>query len=135
MHCVEGGFHLGAEPDEVAANVRALAARGVAYITLAHLFCRRVATNAPAIPFLPDRLYAAVFPQPESGLTDLGVAAVEAMYECGVLVDISHMTQAAIDQTFAIHERLDRARGADPAAHPVIASHGAFRLADQAATT
>ena len=76
VHCVEGGFHLGAEPDEVAANVRALAARGVRYITLAHLFYRRVATNAPAIPFLPDRLYAAVFPQPESGLTDLGVAAV-----------------------------------------------------------
>ena len=130
VHCVEGGFHLGAEPDEVAANVRALAARGVRYITLAHLFYRRVATNAPAIPFLPDRLYAAGFPQPESGLTDLGVAAVEAMYECGVLVDISHMTQAAIDKTFAIHERLDRERGADPAAHPVIASHGAFRLAD-----
>jgi len=55
VHCVEGGFHLGAEPDEVAANIAALAARGVRYVTLAHLFYRRVATNAPAIPFLPDR--------------------------------------------------------------------------------
>ena len=40
-----------------------LAARGVAYVTLAHLFWRRVAANAPAIPFLPDALYNRIFPQ------------------------------------------------------------------------
>ena len=53
VHCVEGGFHLGATPEEVDANVTALAQRGVAYVTLAHLFWRRVAANAPALPFLP----------------------------------------------------------------------------------
>jgi hypothetical protein len=37
--------------------------RGVAYITLAHLFWRRVATNSIAVP-LPERLYRLVFPQP-----------------------------------------------------------------------
>ena len=39
-------------PDESLRNK--LAAHGVAYITVAHLFWRGVATNAPAIPFLPD---------------------------------------------------------------------------------
>ena len=50
VHCVEGGFHLGPTPADVDANVTALAARGVAYVTLAHLFWRRVAANAPAHP-------------------------------------------------------------------------------------
>ena len=73
MHCVEGGFHLGATPEQVDASVTALAARGVAYVTLAHLFWRRVAANAPALPFLPDALYNRLFPQPAGErLTDLG---------------------------------------------------------------
>src|ERR1700742_4297845 len=33
IHCIEGGFHLGATPAEVAAHVRELAERGVMYIT------------------------------------------------------------------------------------------------------
>src|SRR6266545_7726313 len=96
LHCVEGGFHLGATPEEVPRHVGELAARGVVYITLAHLFWRRVATNAPAIPFLADPLYNAVFPQPREGLTELGVAAVRAMYEHRVLVDVSHMREDAL---------------------------------------
>ncbi len=57
VHALEGGFHLGATPEEVDAAVTKLAARGVAYITLAHLFYRQVATNANAVPFIPDRIY------------------------------------------------------------------------------
>src|SRR5207249_1432276 len=64
VHCVEGGFHLGETPERVDAAVAELAGRGVAYVTLGHLFWRSVATNAPAIPFLPDRLYRFIFPQP-----------------------------------------------------------------------
>ena len=132
VHCVEGGFHLGSSPEAVRANVATLAGRGVRYITLAHLFWRQVATNAPALPFLPDRLYGAIFPQPDgAGLSELGVAAVEAMYEAGILVDVSHMRQDAIDDTFAVLERLDRRAGAPPSAFPVIASHGAFRFGGQ----
>jgi microsomal dipeptidase-like Zn-dependent dipeptidase len=115
VHCVEGGFHLGATAEQVRTNVAVLAGRGVRYVTLAHLFYRRVATNAPAIPFLPDAVYARVFPQPgRPGLTDLGAAAVEAMYEHGVIVDISHMTQASIDDTFAMLDRLVAEHDADP---------------------
>src|SRR5205807_9588348 len=48
IHAIEGGLHVGSEAEEVKRNVRALADLGVAYITVAHLFFRDVATNAPA---------------------------------------------------------------------------------------
>jgi hypothetical protein len=63
VHCIEGGFALGANEAEIAATVEEFAGRGVAYITLAHLFYRGVAQNAPALPFVPDPLYKLVFPQ------------------------------------------------------------------------
>jgi microsomal dipeptidase-like Zn-dependent dipeptidase len=133
LHCVEGGFHLGATPADVDRNVTELARRGVVYVTLAHLFWRQVATNAPALPFLPDKAYNAIFRQPAgAGLTDLGEAAVRAMYRERILIDVSHMRQDALDQTFTLLEELDRRSGADPRAFPVIASHSAFRFGSQA---
>src|SRR4051794_20254597 len=129
LHCVEGGFHLGATPADVDRNVTELARRGVRYVTLAHLFWRQVATNAPAIPFLSDRAYDFVFHQPKDvGLTDLGVAAVEAMHEHRVLVDLSHMREKAIRETLDLLDDLDRGREPATPPTPVIASHGAFRL-------
>jgi microsomal dipeptidase-like Zn-dependent dipeptidase len=122
VHCVEGGFHLGATPDEVTRNVHELAARGVLYITLAHLFWRRVATNTPALPFLPDTVYNLLFPQRGlPPLTELGMAAVRACNETGVIVDISHMRADAIEATFAL---------LDPAAQ-VMASHAGYRFGSQ----
>jgi microsomal dipeptidase-like Zn-dependent dipeptidase len=132
VHCIEGGFHLGATEAEVAAHVHELAGRGVAYITLAHLFWRRVAACAPAIPFLPDPVYNVLFPQRgDAGLSPLGEAAVRAMYRERVLVDISHMRDDAIDATFALIDRLDREAGADRKAYPVIASHAGYRFGAQ----
>ena len=131
-HCVEGGFHLGATPEQVTAHVHELADRGVLYITLAHLFWRRVATNAPALPFLPDALYNVVFPQEKgAALSALGEAAVRAMHERKVLVDISHMREDAIQETFALIEALDAQAGRDPRAYPVIASHAGYRFGGQ----
>ncbi len=131
-HCVEGGFQLGATADEVDAGVTELAGRGIVYITLAHLFWRRVAANAPALPFLPDALYNAIFPQPDHpGLDPLGEAAVRAMHREGVLVDISHMRDDAIDATFALIERLDREANRAAREYPVIASHAGFRIGSQ----
>ena len=131
MHCVEGGFHLGGEPEEVKANVATLADRGVVYITLAHLFWRQIATNAPAIPFLKDGLYKRIFGQPSDGLSELGRAAVEAMYERGMLIDLSHMSERALDETFALLDELDRDSGAAPTDHPVVASHAGYRFGEQ----
>jgi microsomal dipeptidase-like Zn-dependent dipeptidase len=121
VHCIEGGFALGADEAEIAATVREFAERGVAYIGLAHLFYRGIAQNAPAIPFVPDPLYKLVFPQKgKTGLTRLGVAAVRAMAEHHVLVDITHMNQRAIDHTFQVLDGMSESP-------PLIASHIACR--------
>ncbi len=126
VHCVEGGYHLGGTTAEVDRAVAELARRGVAYITVAHLVWRHVATNAPAIPFLPDWLYRRLFSQPEVGLSDLGEAAVRAMVRERVLVDLTHMGDRALADTFALLERLDGRHRV-----PVFASHGCFRFRSQ----
>jgi microsomal dipeptidase-like Zn-dependent dipeptidase len=123
VHCIEGGFHLGGTPEEVEIAVGELSRRGVAYITLAHLIWRSVATSANAIPFLPAPVYRALFPQPRVGLTELGRAAVTAMVRHGILVEVTHMSRRALDDTFALLDELDRDRTL-----PVIASHGAYRF-------
>jgi microsomal dipeptidase-like Zn-dependent dipeptidase len=126
VHCVEGGFHLGTTRDEVAAHVAELADRGVVYITLAHLFWRDIAANAPALPFLTDAWYDRVFPQPEGvGLTELGRAAVEAMYRHKVLVDLAHMRADAISQTLELLDQLDPEHR-----FPVVATHAGVRFKD-----
>src|SRR3712207_4594502 len=79
VHGVEGGFHLGGSAASIDRAVTELARRGVAYITLAHLAWRQVATNAPPAPFWSDSLYDRLFPQPSVGLTELGRAAIRAM--------------------------------------------------------
>jgi microsomal dipeptidase-like Zn-dependent dipeptidase len=128
VHCVEGGFHLGTSVAEVDRNVGELARRGVSYVTLAHLFFRGVATNAPALPFLADALYDRLFPQQRNeGLTDLGRAAVAAMTRERVMVDVSHMRADAIAETFAVLDEEDR-----DGEVPVIATHAGYRFGGQA---
>ena len=97
---------------------------GIAYVTVAHLFFRDVATNAPALPFLPDWLYNLVFPQAkDEGLTALGHEVVDAMVDEGILIDITHMRSQSIRDVFA---QLD---ARDPAKEiPVIATHMAYRF-------
>jgi microsomal dipeptidase-like Zn-dependent dipeptidase len=131
MHCVEGGFHLGGAIEEIDANVAALAERGVVYITLAHLFWRGVAANAPALPFLKDSTYKTFFHQPRRGLSPLGIAAVEAMHRHRVLIDVSHMNQRALYETFALLDELDRDAERKPTEYPVIATHAGYRFGEQ----
>ncbi len=123
IHCIEGGFQLGESEQAVREHVHTLAQAGVAYVTLAHLFWREVATNAPALPFLADSVYNLVFPQPQEGLAPLGRAAVEAMADEGILIDITHMSQRAIDDALALLDRRDPDRRT-----PVIATHMACRF-------
>lgn len=118
VHCVEGGFHLGPNAAAVGANVALLKRRGVAYVTVAHLLYRHVATNVAALPFLPDRVYHALFKQPSIGLTPLGTALVRALHDSRVLVDLTHMTARAMEDTLDLLDRLDPGR-----TMPVIASH------------
>jgi microsomal dipeptidase-like Zn-dependent dipeptidase len=124
IHAIEGGFQLGRDTAEVGRNVRLLARLGVAYVTVAHLFFRDVATNAPALPFLPDRLYNRVFPQnDDTGLTPLGREVVQAMVDEGILIDITHMRSQSIRDVF------DLLNARDPGKEiPVIATHMAYRF-------
>lgn len=129
IHAVEGGFHLGGSEDTVRRNVAKLAELGVAYITVAHLFWRQVATNCPALPFLPDAWYRLFFHQPgDVGLGPLGRAMVRAMVDHRVLIDITHMSEASMRDTFALLDEIDPGK-----AVPVIASHIACRFDEKLA--
>jgi microsomal dipeptidase-like Zn-dependent dipeptidase len=123
VHCVEGGFSLGATTQSVERAVKVLAGRGVAYITIAHLFWRHFATNVPSVPFVSDATYRRWFPQPDIGLTDLGHAAVQAMVAEGVLIDLTHMSSAALEDTLTLMDQLDPTGSV-----PLLASHCGFRF-------
>jgi microsomal dipeptidase-like Zn-dependent dipeptidase len=126
IHAVEGGFQIGAEPVEVRANAARLAELGIAYVTVAHLFFRDVATNAPALPFLPDWVYNRVFHQAHGeGLTELGRELVNALIDVGILVDITHMRSESISDVFELLDQRDPAHEI-----PVIATHMAYRFGD-----
>lgn len=125
IHCLEGGVDLGDSTDEIERNVAELKRRGVAYITLAHLFYRQVATNTPAIPFLPGRVYNWVFRQPKgTGLAERGRAAVEAMARNGILIDLAHMRADSLGEAFEILDDVAPEM-------PVINSHAGYRFGKQ----
>lgn len=126
VHCIEGGFHLGPDPARMNEAVAELARRGVAYITISHLFYRQVATNSNAIPFVPDAVYRLLFPQPELGLTELGEALVRAMVAERVLIDLTHMSDRALADSFDLLDELDPAKQV-----PVVVSHSAVRFGDE----
>lgn len=127
VHCLEGGFALGDSPGEVRNGVAQLAELGVAYVTLAHLFWRGVATDAPALPMFTDEQYHRLFKQPEDvGLSDLGYAAVEAMVDHRMLIDLSHMSERALKDTLDWLDDHDKERTV-----PVIATHAGYRFGEQ----
>ncbi len=128
IHAVEGGYTLGDSDEEIAANCRTLAEKGVGYVTVAHLFFRQVATNAPALPFLPDRLYNLFFPQRgKDRLTPRGEAVVKGLVENRILIDLSHMDPGGIDEVFALlDDELDPGKR-----FPVVSTHAGFRFGGQ----
>jgi Membrane dipeptidase (Peptidase family M19) len=96
-----------------------------------HLFYRQVATNALALPMLFDRWCKRIWYQPKpatrmGGLAPLGEAAVRAMYQHKVLVDLSHMRSDASYETFELLDELDPERTL-----PVVASHSGFHSASR----
>ena len=118
IHAVEGGFHLGGTEAGIRAHVAELAAFGVGYVTVAHLFWRQLATNVAALPFLADRTYHRLFPQEDVGLDELGRLLVRELVGRGILVDITHMSERSMEDTFALLDDIDPAKTV-----PVIASH------------
>ena len=128
VHCVEGGFQLGNDLRALDERVQWLSEHGVLYITVAHLFYREMATEAPAIPLFADQEFLEAFKEPEGvGLTELGEKLIEAMYRHKILIDISHMSERAIKETFELVERLEG--DAEAANYPIIATHVGMRSA------
>ncbi|MGA7704981.1 MAG: membrane dipeptidase [Solirubrobacteraceae bacterium] len=128
VHCVEGGFQLGRDPGALDERVRWLSEQGVLYITVAHLFYRELATEAPAIPLFTDEQFLEDFKEPEGvGLTELGATLIEAMYRHKILIDISHMSERSVTDAFTLVERLEG--DAEKANYPIIASHVGMRSA------
>jgi microsomal dipeptidase-like Zn-dependent dipeptidase len=122
VHCVEGGFQLGADEAQLDEHVQWLSQHGVLYITVAHLFYREVATEAPAIPKFTDQQFRKWFHEPAApGLTALGRKLIESMHQHKVLIDISHMSELAVSETFELVEDLD-GRNAK-SSYPIIATH------------
>jgi microsomal dipeptidase-like Zn-dependent dipeptidase len=127
VHAVEGGCHIGNSDEEIATHCAELAKRGVGYVTVAHLFYRQVATNANAVPFIPDRLYDLVFPQPHKDhLTPRGEALVRGLVENRILIDLSHMDPDAIAETLDLMDEIDPQR-----TMPVLSTHAGFRFGKQ----
>lgn len=127
VHAVEGGCLLGDTDAEIAANCAELGRRGVGYVTVAHLFFRQVATNANALPFLPDSIYDFVFPQRgEDRLTPRGEAVVRGLVENRILIDLSHMDPGGIWETFALLDEVD-----PNSEVPVISTHAGYRFGKQ----
>jgi membrane dipeptidase len=121
VHTVEGGHVLGAglDADDLAgrlARLGQLAQRGVASLTLAHLFPNELAGHAEAIPAAQRsgpicRLDTEV--DLSRGLTPTGRAVVERMVELRMVPDVTHCTPVARQQVYAlVANRI-----------PVIASH------------
>lgn len=121
VHTVEGGHILGAglAPDDLAGRLVRLAQlseRGVASLTLAHLFRNELAGHAEAIP-AAQRTFP-ICPLDTGvdlarGLTDKGRAVVERMVELRMVPDVTHCTPVARRDVY------DLVAGRSP----VVASH------------
>ncbi len=127
VHAVEGGCLLGDTDAEIEANCAELAKRGVGYVTVAHLFFRQVATNANALPFMPDPIYDFFFPQRgRDRLTPRGEAVVRGLVENRILIDLSHMDPGGIWETLALLDEID-----PDSEVPVISTHAGYRFGKQ----
>lgn len=127
VHAIEGGCLLGDTDAEIEANCAELARRGVGYVTVAHLFFRQVATNANAVPFMPDPVYDFFFPQRgKDRLTPRGEAVVRGLVENRILIDLSHMDPGGISETLALLDEIDPASEV-----PVISTHAGYRFGKQ----
>jgi microsomal dipeptidase-like Zn-dependent dipeptidase len=117
IHCMEGGFGCGGDPG----NIEKLRELGVAYLILAHLTYRNIATCANSIPHLPNAVFHLLNPQRSSeGLTPLGRSLAEAAMASGIILDITHATDRAQDELFSL------AASYVPRA-PLISSHTGVR--------
>ena len=107
VHTLEGGHTLGGE----LAPLADFAQRGVAMMTITHFFNKGVSSAPNAFPFFPDMNSR----QPALGLTEFGRALIPEMERLGMIVDVTHLTGAAMNEVL------------QQAKHPLVATHAASR--------
>jgi membrane dipeptidase len=125
VHTVEGGDVLSAgladnDFDARRARVDHLADRGVASITLAHLFPNDLAGHAEGIPETQRRFPVCPLDTKVDlsvGLKEAGRAVVEQMVARHIVPDVSHCTRRARQQIYDIVDRKI----------PIVASHVGVR--------
>ncbi len=122
VHTVEGGHVLDAELDREDSDARldrleTLSARGVASLTIAHLYPNDLAGHAQGIPDDHLRILKLWPLHPEvdlsRGLTRVGRAVIEKMIELRMVPDVTHCTPRSRRE---IYELVDNRI-------PIIASH------------
>lgn len=96
---VENGLGIGYDLD----YIDTLAAKGVTYITLCHVFDNQLCATSSN----PRKKGA--------GLTDFGRKAVERMNRCGVLIDLSHAGEQTFYDVISLTDK------------PIVASHSGCR--------
>lgn len=126
VHTVEGAHVLGAglpagDVEGRLARLDELAGRGVASLTLAHLFPNDVAGHVEAIPPKQKKNLFCSFDtgvEDQEGLSDpLGHAVVRRMAEVRIVPDVSHCTPAARRKVYElVGDRI-----------PIVASHVGVR--------
>jgi membrane dipeptidase len=102
---VENGYAIGRDLG-LLARFRAL---GACYLTLTHNGHNELADSANPRSDLGDRA------EEHGGLSPLGVQAIEALNRAGMLVDVSHVSRAAMLQAAAVSRT------------PVVATHSCMR--------
>jgi microsomal dipeptidase-like Zn-dependent dipeptidase len=111
LHTVEGGHALGGRLE----LIETLAKRGVAMIGITHFFNNGIATSANSFPYFPD----ANSSWPRHGLSEFGHEVIAEMERLGMIVDVTHATNTAIEQILQASSR------------PLVATHASARtLAD-----
>ena len=97
------GMENGAAIEGTLANVRYFYDRGIRYITLAHSRSNHICDSS----YDPDRKW--------NGLSPFGVKLIAEMNRCGMMIDVSHVSDSAFYQVI----RLSTA--------PVVATHSSCR--------
>lgn len=121
IHTLEGAHPLMGDP----ANVATFKDLGVALITLAHFYPNQVSPPVEGIPhdFFLRALNCFTFEEDLSlGLLPQGPAVVEAMFDRGVIVDLTHSTPVARQEVYALP---------NPKNRPLVMTHvGAKAIRD-----
>jgi len=105
---VENGYSLGHDIK----NLDTAFKRGARYVGLAHMGNNDLCTSSTPEASLGDT------PLPQYGITDFGRSVVKRANQLGIMVDVSHSSDACVREVLAL------------SASPVIASHSSSRALD-----